>query len=98
MSGGSFGYLYSTMRYTYIGHMEDRELDSLMMDLCELLHDLEWYVSGDTDEENYRESVRQFKNKWLGGKGRNKRLREIIEISCEELKQELIEMIGEQHE
>ena len=65
MSGGSFNYLYSMVEYTYVRHMEDEELDSLMADLCELLHDLEWYVSGDIDEEDYRESVREFKTKWL---------------------------------
>ena len=93
MSGGSFDYLYNTIEYTYVGHMEDKELNIFMADLCKLLKSLEWYVSGDTDEESYQRDVKEFKNKWLGRKGRDKRLKEIIENSCEELKRELMEMV-----
>lgn len=37
----------------------------MMNDLCELLHDLEWWQSCDYSEETYRESVKKFKKKWF---------------------------------
>lgn len=64
-SGGSYNYLYSLIEYTYVGYMKDKELDEMMEDLCNLLHDLEWCDSADIDDEDYFESVKKFKNKWL---------------------------------
>ena len=67
MSGGAFDYLYGRIEETYVGEMQDADLDEMMKDLCELLHDLEWCESGDTSEESYRKSAKAFKQKWLRG-------------------------------
>ena len=45
--------------------MYDSQLNAMMNDLCELLHDLELWQSCDYSEETYRESVNKFKKKWF---------------------------------
>ena len=67
MSGGAFDYMYGRIEETYVGEMQDADLDEMMKDLCELLHDLEWWQSGDYNEEDYRKSAKAFKQKWLRG-------------------------------
>lgn len=66
MSGGSYNYEYSTVDYTYVGHMHDAELNELMRDLVGVLHDLEWWQSGDIGEDSYRKTVKDFKDRWIG--------------------------------
>lgn len=41
------------------------EMEEMMKDLVDLLHDLEWWRSADSDEKRYRESVNKFKKKWF---------------------------------
>ena len=65
MSGGHYNYLYSTIEMMYKNELEDKQLNELLVDFCNILHDLEWYKSGDTDEEDYENSVKSFKEKWL---------------------------------
>lgn len=65
MSGGSFNYGYLTVDKLYTGKMCDEELNKMMEDLKDVLHDLEWWKSCDYSEEQYRETVDKFKNKWL---------------------------------
>lgn len=65
MSGGSFNYGYLTVDKLYTGKMCDEELNKMMKDLNNVLHDLEWWKSCDYSEEQYRETVDKFKNKWL---------------------------------
>lgn len=45
--------------------MFDSQLNSMMKDLVEVLHDLEWWQSCDCDEKRYREKVTKFKKKWF---------------------------------
>lgn len=78
MSGGHFDYLYWKVEETYVGQMEDFELDEMMKDLCELLHDLEWWQSGDYSEETYRKTVKNFKEKWFG-KTEEKRIARLVD-------------------
>ena len=47
MSGGSFNYMYERIRENYSGEMYDHELNALLEDFCNVLHDLEWWQSGD---------------------------------------------------
>lgn len=75
--------------------MGDRELTELVKDVAELLHDREWYVSGDYGEDTWEESVRKFKQKWFD-KPREKRLKALIEQIFDEAKQECLHMIGVQ--
>lgn len=49
----------------YVGRMFDSQLNSMMKDLVEVLHDLEWWQSCDCDEKRYREKVTKFKKKWF---------------------------------
>lgn len=65
MSGGSYDYMYSRVKEEYADRMFDSQLNTMMKDLTGLLHDLEWWQSGDYSEETYRESVNKFKKKWL---------------------------------
>ena len=65
MSGGSFNYLYRTIEYEYVGRMQDIVLDEMMEDLVKVLHDLEWWQSADISEEDYRETVEEFKKKYF---------------------------------
>lgn len=83
MSGGYFNYGFAAVE-EYVGKMEDIELDSLIADVGKLLHDLEWYKSGDTSEDDYRESVNAFKRKWLEGKP-DARMMEIFRKRIREL-------------
>ena len=92
MSGGSFNYNYHTIQNEYCGRMEDVELDEMMDDLVNLLHDLEWWKSGDYGEDSYRETVKKFKDKWFN-QDRSKRLEAIIDKKCEALKTELKKII-----
>jgi hypothetical protein len=67
MSGGSFNYEYCKINDLYVGKMQDADLDEMMEDLCNVLHDLEWWQSCDYGEETYRNSAKAFKQKWLRG-------------------------------
>lgn len=96
MSGGRFDYMYSQIQNMYEGSMGDYELEELLKDFTSLLHDLEWYKSGDYDGDDYRESVREFKNKWFNEDSRIERLTHIIEEKTEQHKRELLQMINKQ--
>ena len=70
MSGGAFEYFYYKLEEIanlIYEHRSKEEiiLSDLLRDLSEVLHDLEWYRSGDTDFEDFKKSFDKFKNKWL---------------------------------
>lgn len=88
MSGGSYNYGYSTVEYTYVGEMKDTELNEMMKDLVQVLHDLEWYVDCDISEETYRETVTKFKSKWF--KRRKCDIEALVNEVFENKKQELL--------
>ena len=67
MSGGSFNYMYERIKETYFDEWQDVEMNDLLNDLCIVLHDLEWWQSGDYSEDDYRDAVKTFKAKWLSG-------------------------------
>lgn len=92
MSGGSFNYMYGQIEDTYVGEMEDRELNEMIKDLCYVLHALEWWKSADYAEDSYRKKVATFKAKWFGS--RDDRLKSIIEEVCNDAKQELFNICG----
>ncbi len=92
MSGGSYSYVCYTLEEACEGRMYDAEMNLFIKDFVELLHDLEWWQSGDVGEDRYRKTLKQFKDKWFKG-DRNTRLEEIIKEKCEALKAELIEML-----
>lgn len=68
MSGGSFNYGYIHLE-EYFDKMEDTQLNEMLRDLQKVLHDVEWYTSGDISEKSYRETVTKFKKKWFKQRG-----------------------------
>jgi len=94
MSGGSYNYRYCDVEEEYVGNMFDAELDELIKDLVPVLKAVEWWQSCDTGEDSYRKAVRKFKKKWLSGDVRMERLSEIINGKVENLREELLKMIG----
>lgn len=88
MSGGSYNYMYCRIEDEYVGRMYDSQLNAMMNDLCELLHDLEWWQSCDSSEERYRDTVRKFKKKWF--KQTKIDVQKQIESKFEETKDELL--------
>ena len=92
MSGGSLDYIFYKVE-EIAPKIPDRELSEMTKDFAELLHDLEWYDSGDTGYDDWNRARDKFKNKWFGN--RNKNLKDIIQKATDELKTELLEMIGD---
>lgn len=88
MSGGSYGYGYFTVSDQYVGRMYDSELDEMMKDLVDVLHDVEWWRSADSSEEKYRETVKKFKKKWF--KRSEIDIQKLIEDQFNKTKQELL--------
>ena len=93
MSGGSHDYTYLRVQEFYEGGMHDAELNDLIKDLVEVLHDLEWMESGDIGEKGYAETVEKFKKKWFI-MDRNERLKGYIDKSINECQRKLYSLIG----
>lgn len=94
MSGGSYSYIYSKLLEECKGRMYDAEMEDLIVDLCEVLHDLEWWQSSDSREETYRETLAKFKKKWFTVE-RSDRLKSYIDKQIGVTKRQLYELIGE---
>lgn len=93
MSGGSCNYAYVHIREDLVGRMHDAELDDLMKDIVTLAHDLEWWDSGDIGEDDYRETVKWFKEKWFAD-SRDERLKGYVDEAIEKLKTEMYDLLG----
>ena len=72
--------------------MEDRQLSELVFDVLCLIYSADWYKSGDTCEDIYREDVKFFKEKWM--KVNPDTLKDEIRKSIQELKEELYVTFG----
>ena len=97
MSGGSYDYICYTLEDECKGAMYDEEMNDMIKDLVEVLHDLEWWQSGDSSEEKYRETLAIFKKKWFHG-NRKERLKGYIDEQIGIVKRELYALIGEDGE
>lgn len=73
--------------------LKDKQLSELCWDMLCVIHSYDWFVSGDTGEETYREDVKRFKKKWLKPSP-EKLVKAEIEKSVEELRQELLTTLG----
>lgn len=93
MSGGSHSYIFADIDNQLCGQMFDPELNDLMEDISKLAHDLEWWQSGDYGEEDYREAVIKFKEKWFNS-SREVRLKKYVDAAIKEVKTNLYNMIG----
>ena len=97
MSGGSYNYIYSRVLTECANSMYDPEMNDMIEDLCEVLHDLEWWQSGDICEEQYRETLNKFKVKWFRT-NRVDRLKEYIDKQISAVRSQLYSLIGETQE
>ena len=73
--------------------MGDPEISALVYDVFCLLHSYEWAESGDTDMDAYQKNVEIFKSQWFK-KARKDRIKEMIDISTEKLKEDLYKVFG----
>jgi len=89
MSGGSYDYTCFKIEQEYVGRMFDDELNDMMKDLYQVLHDLEWWQSNDIGEEAYRQTVEEFKSRWFGN--RNEFLRQRLIRHLEKVKKDILE-------
>ena len=92
MSGGAMNYIYYQVK-EQAECMGDRELIDLVNDVADLMHDREWFLSGDYGDDTWNESVRKFKEKWFKS-SREERLKGMIETIFEEAKKECMQLIG----
>ena len=99
MSGGRFNYMDSTLKHEIYGWtdaprnvFEDREISELVWDVLNLIHDFDWYDSGDTCKETYLKAKAEFKKKWLSNRG--VRVRHIVDEALKQCKDELYETFG----
>lgn len=99
MSGGHFEYADSRLKDEIFGWMdtprnvfEDREISELVWDVLDLIHDYDWYVSGDTCKETYLNAKAKFKRKWLSNRG--VRVKRIVDDAIGEIRNELYETFG----
>lgn len=104
MSGGRFNYINDSAKSEIFGYFcdydengipnifEDREISELIYDVFNLIHDFDWYASGDTSKESYLKAKADFKRKWMDNRG--VRVRRIVDESVDALRQELYETYG----
>ena len=99
MSGGHFDYIDFRCKSEIFGWadapknvFEDREISELIWDVFDLIHEFDWYYSGDTNKDTYLKAKAEFKKKWLKNSG--VRVRRIIDTAIEEARQELYETYG----
>lgn len=80
MSGGSYGYIYSSMENFCKNEMYDDVMNGIVDDLIPLLKALEWWKSCDWGEDKYRECVKGFKKKWINSsKGQEEALSKLVD-------------------
>lgn len=99
MSGGRFDYVDSQLKSEIFGWsneykdapnvFEDVEINELVWDTLDLIHDYDWYTSGDTSKQRWLESKSVFKQKWL--KTDVDRVKRIIDAEIEKCKVTLYE-------
>lgn len=97
MSGGSYDYVCYKLSNECEGRMYDAEMNDLVKDLSKVLHDLEWWQSGDSSEDQYRETLAKFKAKWFKG-DRQERLKGYIDEQIGIVRSQLYSLIGEPQE
>lgn len=95
MSGGRFSYLDNQLKCEIFGYtdkpkniFEDKEISELIFDVLDLIHEFDYYKSGDSGEEDYLAEKTLFKKKWFTS-DREERVKHIIDESVEELRTEL---------
>ena len=97
MSGGYWNYADESLKYEIFGWtdeyneapnvFEDPEINELIWDVFELLHEYDYYREADNSRETYMKSVSDFKAKWFGDHdARIKRLVKVVDREMEILR------------
>lgn len=73
--------------------LEDFEISELVYDVFCVLHSYDWYASGDTGEETYRNDVAYFKKKWFG-KTAKERVKKLTDNAIERFAHEIRVAMG----
>ena len=99
MSGGRIDYIDGLLKSEIFGWtdvpgnvFEDREISELVWDVLDLIHDFDWYASGDTCKETWLKAKEKFKKKWFSNRG--VRVRQIVDDALKQCKAELYEKFG----
>ena len=105
MSGGALDYLPSRVKNDIFGYscdtphqarqldpLKNPEISELVFDVCELLHEAEWYLSGDTSIVDYDEAIDSFKTKWLNSSG-EERAEHIVEEEINIMKKRILKQL-----
>lgn len=99
MSGGHFNYQDSSLKSEIFGYgdqpsneFEDMEISHLVFDVLTLIHDYDWYASGDTGPDDYHTAKEKFKEKWFKA-DRSERLTKIIDAKLDDVREELRAML-----
>ena len=102
MSGGRFNYINDTCQNEIFGYFydderlpnifEDREITELIYDVFNLIHEYDWYASGDTGKDTWLGQKKAFKQKWLNNRG--VRVKRIVDDAIADCKAELYETYG----
>ena len=74
---------------------EDMEISALVWDVLKLIHEYDWYASGDTGREDYLKAKRVFKKKWLRGKN-TETIKAIVNGRIDDLRSELTDMLDDE--
>ena len=90
MSGGSLNYIYHKLNNA-ADYIDDAEICDLLKDLAEVLHDYEWYDSGDYSRSTYEETLAAFKEKWFKS-SREDRLKVYIKDYLKNLEEKIDEL------
>ena len=91
MSGGYLDYICFKLE-NITDRIDDREIKELVKDLADLLHDYEWWQSGDYSSDFYDKKLKEFKAKWFGD-NRNERLKDYLNTILDEAKAEAIKLL-----
>ena len=84
--------IYSFVPHLYLLICNNRNY-KLTWDLLCVIYSFDYYISGDTDEEQYFEDLKYFKDKWLKP-GRKETAKRLIDEECNELRKELYKELG----
>ena len=97
MSGGYFNYLDGQLKSEIFGWtdrynnvFEDKQISALVWDVLDLIHEFDWYKSGDNCRDTYLKAKRDFKKKWLSDNSAE-RTKMFVDETLADLKKELYE-------
>lgn len=65
MINGSLSYICYKIQSNLFGEIQNEVINEFIKDISDLTHDLEWCLSTDYDDETYRNSLKEFKDKWF---------------------------------